>query len=411
MSPRCFAVLVSILAASAASAADKIVIGATVPLTGQEAKSGKQFKDGYDLAFALANEAGGLRIGGRRIPVELRALDDGSSPEESAKLTSQMIEKEGLHLMLGSFSTRIVEKQSEVTEQHRVPLVMGSGAATALFRRGFKYLYGLQAPVEQLAYAELRWIDAQQKDGNLPKPLRVAVAVEDTSHGKDFREGVMDFVGKTASRKADYQVVLDAKFALDQKSYKQVLDKLEAARADVFLADAHLTDFITMHREYRRMGMCHSVISYGARGTEKKGADALGAKAIEHVTSGVWWSPLLTSNAESKKFIDAFQKRYGRAPEWYEALSYESARVLFAAIEEAGNTDSEYVKHALDHVEIPSLLPGGKLSFPSDTGHQTRALYVVLQNAPDGSISVIYPRDLVTHPGTLAHCQVEHASR
>src|SRR5437763_1042693 len=129
MSSRLLVFLTCLLAASVASAADKIVIGATVPLTGPEAKSGKQFKDGYDLAFSMANESGGLLVRGKRMLVELRALDDGGSPEESAKLSSQLIEKEGISLMLGSFGSSVVEKQSEATEKHHVPLVMGSGAA------------------------------------------------------------------------------------------------------------------------------------------------------------------------------------------------------------------------------------------------------------------------------------------
>jgi len=403
--------VVSLLVAFAASAEDKIVVGATLPLTGLESKSAHQFKDGYDLAFALANEAGGLRVGGRRVPVELRVVDDASSPEKSAQLTTDLIEKDGIRFMLSSFSSRIVEKQSEVTEKHHVPLLMGSGSATAMFHRGYKYIYGLMAAVEHLAYAELRWIDAQQKAGKLPTPLRVAVAVEQTDHGADFRAGVLDFVNKTAARKAQYQVVFDESFSLDSKNHTSMLEKLKAAKADVFLADAHVQDFISIQREYQKMRLCHAVLSYGARGTERKAAEALGgSKAIDHVMSGVWWSAQ-TDNPQSKAFVAAFESRYHRIPEWYEALSYESARALFVAIENAGDANPEHVKHALDELEIPTLLPGGKLTFPKDNGHQARALFVVLQNQPDGSVGIIYPRDLTTLPGTVRDCGEMHASR
>ena len=47
------------------------------------------------------------------------------------------------------------------------------------------------------------------------------------------------------------------------------LQKVKSARADIFLSDAHLQDYITMHRQYLQSGMHHQMISYGARGPEE----------------------------------------------------------------------------------------------------------------------------------------------
>jgi branched-chain amino acid transport system substrate-binding protein len=125
--------------------------------------------------------------------------------------------------------------------------------------------------------------------------------------------------------------------------------------------------------------------------------------------AGVWWSPLL-SNPQSRVFMGAFQSRYHREPEWYEALSYEAARAMFTAIEQAGSAESEAVHKALTTLEMQTLLPGDKLTFPADTGHQARMLFVVLQNQPDGRTAIIYPRDFATAPGELVNCGAQQAA-
>src|SRR5262245_39291614 len=54
----------------------EISIGGTLPLTGAESKVGGFFKEGYELAFEELERAGGLEVGGKKLPVKLRLLDD-----------------------------------------------------------------------------------------------------------------------------------------------------------------------------------------------------------------------------------------------------------------------------------------------------------------------------------------------
>jgi branched-chain amino acid transport system substrate-binding protein len=175
---------------------------------------------------------------------------------------------------------------------------------------------------------------------------------------------------------------------------------VKAANVDLFLSDAHLPDFTTMQRQYVTAGMCHKVLSYGARGSEKQAADALGKKNVEYILSAVWWSPLLGhKNPIAKEFVAGFKAKYGREPEWYQALGYETARALFTAIEQAGTVDKTKVREKLVVMKIPSLLPGGELDFPAEFGQQSHAPFVVQQNHPDGSAPIIAPADAATGKG------------
>ncbi len=243
----------------------------------------------------------------------------------------------------------------------------------------------------------MKWIDAEQQAGKLPKPATVALLWENTSHGKDFRKGVTEFAEKTKG----YKIVVDESFELGGKDFSALLGQVKAARADLFLADAHLPDYITMQRQYVTAGLCNKVESYGARGSEKQAAEALGKKNVEYILSAVWWSALLADkNPEAKKFVDLFKAKYaGRSPEWYQALGYETVRALFTAISQAGSTDREQVRQKLAALKMPSLLPGGELTFPAEFGQQSHAPFVVQQNLPDGTAPIVAPADSATGKG------------
>ncbi|MFL5419134.1 MAG: amino acid ABC transporter substrate-binding protein [Myxococcales bacterium] len=376
----------------------KIVIGATLPLTGAEARVGGFFKEGYDLAFEEANKRGGLNVGGKKLPVQLILQDDTSTQATAVSLADRLVNSDKVDFLLGTYASHLVEAQSTVAEQNRVPYVNGGGGATKIYQRKFKYLFGLISPVELLGTTLMLWVDEQQKAGKLPRPAKIALVWENTAHGKDFRKGVSDFAQKSGG---GYDIAVDESFELSGKDFGALLGKVKAAKTDLFLADAHLPDYITMQRQYVTAGMCNKVISYGARGPEKQALDALGKKNVEYIVSAVWWSPQVADkNKLAADFVQKFKAKFGgRAPEWYQALGYETARALFTAIEQAGSLDRDKVREKLAQLKMESILPGGQLEFPAKFGQQVHAPFVVQQNMPDGKSPIIAPPDAAVAKG------------
>jgi branched-chain amino acid transport system substrate-binding protein len=376
---------------SAAAAGPKpISIGAALPLSGPEAKSGARVRDGYELAIEIANQGGGVELAGRRTPVKLVITDDRSEGATDAKAVEELV-RGGAAAILGTFGSSLVEYGSAAAEKLQVPYVAPTGASRALYQRGFKYLFGLQTPVEQMANATLRWIEDEQQRGKLPSPLRIVLLAEKTPHGKEYATGVKDFVEKTPRRRGAYQIVLEESFDLNVKDVRPLLERVKGARADVLLVDAHLPDYLTFHSQYAKMDMCHKVISYGARGPEHEARDQLKA-AVDYVLSAVWWSAQMGRTERVAEFIAKFDARYRREPEWYEALGYEAARTLLEAMHNAGSTEPNAVRRALEQLKMESILPGGYLAFPEQYGRQAWYLFLVQQNMPDGTAPVIFPR-------------------
>ncbi|BCY11801.1 amino acid ABC transporter substrate-binding protein [Actinoplanes sp. L3-i22] len=375
---------------------DKIVIGSTLPLTGTESKTGARFKQGFDLAFELANADGGIDLGGKKVPVELKLLDDTTDQAKAVNLAQRLITQDKVNAFLGTYSTSLVEAQSTVAEQNKIPYVTGGGAATSIYAKGYQWVFGTLAPVANLAGAEMSWIDTQQAAGSLPKPAKLAIVWENSSHGQDFRKGIKDFV---AAHSAGYQIVTDESFALDGKDFSAILSKVRTASPDLFMVDAHLPDFITMQRQYLSSGMCNKVITYGARGTESDAKAALGQAGVNYILSAVWWNKQLGNAGLNKEFVEKYKAKYGADPEWYQALGYEAARSLFTAIGQAGSVDKEQIRQKLSALDMDSILPGGKLSYPAAKGGQADYPFVVQQNLPDGTSPIIYPAQVATGKG------------
>jgi branched-chain amino acid transport system substrate-binding protein len=383
-------------AAAAAPSGSGVSIGATLPLTGSESRIGGFYKEGYELAFEEANKAGGVKVGDKKLPVKLTLLDDTSTQATASSLADRLINSDKVDVLLGTYSTNLVEAQSVVAEQNRIPYVNGGGAAKGIYKRGYKWIFGLLAPVQNLSGALMEWIDTQQKGEKLPKPAKIAVLWENTSHGKDFRSGVQEFVDK---HKGGYTIDVDESFELNGKDFGALLGKVKNAGAHLFLADAHLPDYITMQRQYVTLGLCHKVQSYGARGSEKQAAEALGAEHVRYILSAVWWNAQLGTAGLTKHFVDLFKEKYKRDPEWYQALGYETARVLFLALEKAGSLDHEKLREALVSLEVETILPGGRLGFKAENGQQAIYPFVVQQNQPDGSSPIVWPKDAAKSPG------------
>lgn len=379
--------------APAAQGPKEIVLGAALPLTGGQAREGGFFKKAYEMAIKELNDGGGVMIKefNRKIPVRLIIYDDKSETTTSVQLYEKLATEDKVDAFLGGYSTALIQAHTVVPAKYQIPYVNGGGATGAIYAQGNKWIFGLLASIEKLSATLMDWLELQQDAGKLPKPAKIAMVGENTSHGVEFRKGVND----RAKAKPDrFTVAVDEPFEINAKDFSSVIDKIKRANADIFLADARLADYTLMHRQYTEAGLSHKIVSYGPRGPEKAARDALGA-ASNYIVAANWWSSDVT-DASSKEFIKKYKAAYNNEePEWFAALGYETARVMFNALERAGTLDKTKVRDALAATNLsPSLVVGGKAYFKENG--QIDNPYVMTQNMPDGKVVLIYPKELAT---------------
>ncbi|HZD69966.1 MAG TPA: ABC transporter substrate-binding protein, partial [Actinomycetes bacterium] len=66
-------------------------------------KAGGKQKQGYDLAIELVNKAGGVDVGGKKVPVELKLLDDTSDQAKAVNLAQRLITQDKVNFFLGTY--------------------------------------------------------------------------------------------------------------------------------------------------------------------------------------------------------------------------------------------------------------------------------------------------------------------
>jgi branched-chain amino acid transport system substrate-binding protein len=370
--------------ARARSAEGDIRIGAVLPVTGKESKIGGAYKVATEYAVKEINDAGGLDVGGKKLKIDLKLLDDTSDASKSAQLIEQLITQDKVHALIGGYGSQLVQAQSVVPERYGVPYVAGGAGARAIYGRS-KWVFGTLSPVDVLSATQMEFLEALIVSGKLRKPLKIALVTENTEHGRDYAQGIHDYL---KAHPGSFSIAVEESFEMYMPDFRPLLTRVEAARADLLMADAHLEDYIAMQRTYTQMGLTHQMVTYGARGADAAARKALGS-ATDYIFASGWWSELLPY-AQVRAFNAKWKAATGSDPQWYHACAYETVRALAGAIQKARSLSPEAIRSGLASVTLSdSILPGGVLKF-SASG-QAILPFVVTQNKPGDKVDIVWP--------------------
>jgi branched-chain amino acid transport system substrate-binding protein len=378
-----------LLAGASFASAQEIKIGAVLPVTGKESKIGGAYKQATELAIKEVNDAGGLDVGGQKRKINLILLDDTSDGAKSAQLVEQLCAQEKVDAVIGGYGSQLVQAQSVVPERYGIPYISGGAGARGIYGRS-KWVFGTLSPVDVLSQTQMDFLASLIAAGKLKKPLKIALITENTEHGKDYAQGIHDYL---KAHPGTFSIAVEESFELYAPDFKPLLTRVQNAKADLFMADAHLEDFISMQRTYTQMGLTHQMLTYGARGADAAGRKALGP-ATDYIFASGWWSDLLPY-PQVKAFNAKWKAATGADPQWYHALAYETVRALTSAIRKAGSVKPDALRSALASLELKdSIVPGGVLKF-TPTG-QAVLPFVVTQNKPGDKVDIVWPREAKT---------------
>ena len=376
-----------------ASAQSEIKVGVILPITGREGKPGTYQREGIQLAMKQINDAGGLQVGNKQLPVKEVFYDDGSDSAKSAQLVERAITSDNVTAVLGGYSTALGEAESVMPDRYQTPWITPGAAASSIFAHGYQWAFGTLTPINILGSTTAEFLGWLVDQGKLKRGLKVALVVENTDHGVDYVSGIEQWIKQHPGY---FTVVFNEKFELGGTDFSGLLQKVKQSHADIFLSDAHLQDYITMQRQYIQSGMRHQMISYGARGPEADARKALG-DGVNYIFAGIWWSDRLPY-PQVKKFADEYKAFTGHAVDsWYAATAYEAMRALAAAITAAGKLDKTAIRDQLRKLQMKdSLVPGQVLKFGKNG--QVDYPFVIVQNKPGGTADIVYPKDAATGP-------------
>ncbi|GLY92924.1 amino acid ABC transporter substrate-binding protein [Actinoplanes sp. NBRC 103695] len=316
----------------------KIVVGISLPLTGDFSEPGKGVQQGYQAWAKIVNDKGGLL--GRQ--VELKILDDQSNADRVVADYEQLIGKDQVDLVVGPFSTRLVVPAARVAEEYDMLFVEPAGAAKAVFEQGFKNLFYAAPAVADDHYNHLA--DAILAMPADKRPKTVAVASMDDPFAQGTAYGLRDKL-----KAGGLSIVADEVYPPNTTDFSQIAAKIAATKADVLIGGSQYQDGVNLIIALQQLRYQPKLAAFSTAPTEPEFAKAIGNKT-EGVLSPTGYSQD-APYASNKEFVEKFKAQFGKDPEEDQANAYTTGQVVEAAVKAANCAEQgECQKKLVDFV-------------------------------------------------------------
>lgn len=350
------------LAGDSTGTSSTLKIGFVSPRTGAAAGFGEP--DGYAIDLARKAFANGLTVGGTRYDVQILDRDGQSNPQRAAQVANDLINGDGVDLMLATSTPETVNPVSDACEAAGVPCIstvvpweawyFGRGAKPAE-QQAFKYTYHFCFGVEQFhqAYAHL-WTQ-------VPTNKKVGVMWPNDSDGNAIRAALGPLLVKEG-----YTIVDPGAYTDGTNDYSAQIAKFKAEGCEIFNTFPIPPDFATFWRQAAQQGYRPKIAQIAKTGLFPSQVEALGDIGIG-IAGGAYWAPSYPytsslTKISSKELAEGYQNASGK--QWNQQLGPSLALfdVAAAALQAAPDPkDKAAVAKAVGTLDVQT--PIGRLQW------------------------------------------------
>ena len=343
-------------------------IGVIQPLSGANAQSGINCRNGIELVADSINAAGGIKaLGGAKI--NLVVSDATSNPTTASTVAQQLITQNELTAVLGAYVSSLTLPISEVTARADIPFLTMS-FADEITGRGLESVFQVVAKASVFGRAQVDYTLAIANVAG-SKIEKIAIMYEDSAYGVAQSRGL-----RRAARDANIEVAMDEPYPLGITDATPLIDKLRASGAEAAFPLSYLNDSLFIIRTMRQQRITIPVIG-GAAGyiipDFEKGLGEFAEDVLSISPTNYDLAPALT---------DTFRKRFGFFMVHEAIESAVTLDVLVQAIERAKSVKPKAVTEALHGARFEGgwtkAMPGGAVQF-DQTGLNTLSVPIMVQ--------------------------------
>lgn len=363
-------------------------LGCAISYTGAKSRSGKLYRDSYDMAVEKINENGGVKVGNENYELKIVYYDDKSDPTESSKLVEKLIAEDEVNFLLGPYSSGITIPDSLVAQRYRIPMIEGGGASGKIFSRGNKYIFGTLPPAGQYFKSTLEMLETFN-----PAPKTIAILYSDDKFDVSVAEGT-----KKLAEPMGFKVAVYEKYAEHATDFTSILTKIKAAKTDVVLVSGHTEESLNFTQQAKELNVCPKIISMTVGPSEADFRKSLG-KDANYIYGVASWSTQMNFDGylfnNTQEFVKEFKAKFDYDPDYHNASGIADVAVFKDAVERAGTLDPQKVRDAVAATKLDTIY--GHVEF-SENG-QIKGTSVVLQILggqiyqvfPNGVKQAVYP--------------------
>lgn len=362
------------LGAAPAMAAEPIKVGFVGGISGFCASTIGPSVDAVKLAAEEVNAAGG--INGR--PLEVIFRDSKSKPDEGAKQARDLIETEGVHMLMGPCSSSVWLAISPIAKEHKVPLVSAAaGSHRGTIEFGHKYIYQGQQNTLMDANAAAEY--AYQKGWN-----------DIVTIGLDYEWG-HSFVDMFVTRfkrinpKANIKKQLWPKFG--ESNMGSFITATLAENPDAVFAASFGPTSTALFKQGNAYGLnkrTNLITIITLKELEPLGSDM--PDGFVGVSRVPFWS--LLENPKGRAYVNKFHERYNRYPDDFGTIAYDLLHHFAEGFRRNGGTDPDKLQQTLASFDYEGVR--GPIRFRTvDNTMNAPTLIGVTTKTPDYPFSIL----------------------
>src|SRR5579883_2916636 len=354
--------------AAADSATAQVKIGVGGPITGPNAATGAQMKNGVDQAAADLNKAGGML--GKKIVVEYG--DDVSDPKQGVSVANNFA-ADGVRFVVGHYNSGVTIPASEVYAENGILEITPASTNPTVTERGLWNIFRVCGRDDQQGRVAGDYILKHFKG------KRVAFVNDKTTYGK----GLADETLKTI-KAGGMDAVLYEGINTGEKDYSALVSKIKEAHPDLVYFGGLYTEAGLIVRQMRDQGITAPLM--GGDGITSDEFAAVGGPGV--VGTLMTYGPDPRNRPEAKDVVAEFRAK-NFEPEAYTLYSYAAVQIFQQAAAAANSVDPKKVAATM-HSGMNFKTVIGDISYDKK-GDITRLDYVVYkwQKMPDGKISYV----------------------
>jgi branched-chain amino acid transport system substrate-binding protein len=337
-----FACACTLSAAALAAEVKNIKVGILLPLTGTFAAVAETQKEGALLAVDVVNKRGGLNMPWGKVTVEGVVADDEAKLDVGVRRYRYMV-SEGVKGVGGQTWAPLAYALNAVVMKEPMPYF----PVCVMAKEGF--MKGKLAP-STFATAYSPWTVGYMAGRSATRVLnkkRVFFLARADSWGWDMRDGAYQ-----AAKEAGAEIVGYDEVSVGTSDYTTILQKVRAAKPDVFISAQFAGDSVALLKQVHQMGLGKEMTIFPAFMTNVV-AKGLPPEALEGIyamhyfyydLSGFEDKEVAKSAAE---FTALFRAKYNKPPDAYATIAYVAYMEMFRGFEASKSLDPAKVSAAL----------------------------------------------------------------
>ena len=392
--------------ASATQAFPKeLLVGAVYPLTGAQAPTGVDLKNGIDLAVELINggnkdfdlplvkDGGGLKnLGGAKLKIVY--ADSQADPAKGQSETERLYTSENVVAVLGAYNSAVTQTASQVAERLQKPFVNPESSSPTLVTRGFKWFFR-STPDDQM-FIENFFQFLTDVDKKFPGTVskRVAVFNEDGLFGSDVNKFARELAPKYG-----FEVTTNVAYKATAPDLTSEVQRLKAAGAPILIEASYLADATIALKTMKQLDANFQILAVDAGFVDTKFIPNLGKDAELWLSREVWAKDLASQKALVKQVNDLYRSKYGTDMNGSSARAFTGVFVLADAVNRARSLEASKIQAALRDTDVPGsqiIMPWDGIKF-DDRGQNTKGRGIIVQ-IQKGEYVTVWPFELASKP-------------